>query len=61
MLATLNLRARQDVLTLLWNLVSPDEDTLELSVYMAEASMPPIVLAVATPKVCAAPVSGAFL
>ncbi|KAF5829670.1 hypothetical protein DUNSADRAFT_15669 [Dunaliella salina] len=50
MLATLNLKPRQDLLSMAWNLVSPTEDHVTFEVLMAPASMPPIVLAVGTPK-----------
>lgn len=51
LLATLNLKARQDLLTVLWNLINPGEDTVTFEAFMNDTSMPPIVLAVATPKV----------
>ncbi|KAG1663828.1 hypothetical protein FOA52_013393 [Chlamydomonas sp. UWO 241] len=50
MLAELSLVPRQDLASLLWCMATPWEDTLTIEVYMAEAAMPPIVLAVATPK-----------
>lgn len=50
LLATLNLRARQDILSLIYYLVDPREDTIDVEVYMNESSMPTTVLAVAVPK-----------
>lgn len=50
LLATLNLCARQDLLSVLWDILSPSEDTVTLEAYVTEASMPPLVLAVGTPK-----------
>ncbi len=51
LLATLNLRARQDLLALVWYLINPMEDTVTFEAFMNEGSMPQIVVAVATPKV----------
>lgn len=50
MLATLDLRARQDFLSMLLYLVSPREDKLEIEVYMQPLGMPSTVLACATQK-----------
>lgn len=50
MMCTLNLKARQDLLTQLVSLVDPKEDTLQVEVYMNESAMPMSVLAVAVPK-----------
>lgn len=50
MLATLDLRARQDLLSMLLSLVSPREDKLEIEVYMQPLTMPTTVLACATQK-----------
>ena len=50
MLATLNLKPRQDLLMRLWGLVSPSEDTLEVEVCMNEGCVPPIVLVIGTPR-----------
>lgn len=49
-LATLNLGARDNLLNLIWSLLSPSDDTMDVEVYMNETSMPQIVLAVGTPK-----------
>mmetsp|Transcript_16388 Transcript_16388/g.35447 ORF Transcript_16388/g.35447 Transcript_16388/m.35447 type:complete len:430 (-) Transcript_16388:945-2234(-) len=54
LLATLTMKARQDALSVLFNLINPVEDVITVEVYMTEASMPPIVLAVATPKIARA-------
>lgn len=50
LLAELILLPRQDALSMVWNLLSPTEDLIRIDVYMTEESMPPIVLAIATPK-----------
>ncbi|GIL64274.1 hypothetical protein Vafri_18269 [Volvox africanus] len=49
-LATLSLRNRADLLSWVINIFLPAEDLLEIDVYMNEANMPPMVLAVATPR-----------
>lgn len=49
-LLTLNLKARQDVFSQLWYLLSPREDMLELEVFMAEAGMPQTMLLMGQPK-----------
>ncbi|EFJ46399.1 hypothetical protein VOLCADRAFT_93141 [Volvox carteri f. nagariensis] len=49
-LATLSLRNRADLLSWVLNFFLPSEDLLEIDVYMNEANMPPMVLAVATPR-----------
>lgn len=51
LLATLNMRARQDVLSLVYYLIDPREDVMEVEVYMNEVNMPHTVLTVAVPKV----------
>lgn len=50
LLAELQLLARQDAISMLWNLLSPSEDQIKIEVFMHESNMPPIVLAIATPK-----------
>ena len=50
LLAELTLLPRQDALSMLWNLLSPSEDLIRVEVFMTEDAMPPIVLAIATPK-----------
>ncbi|GMH43269.1 hypothetical protein BSKO_11191 [Bryopsis sp. KO-2023] len=50
LMATLDLRARQDLLSMLTYMVLPREDTLEVEVYMNPTSMPAMVLACATHK-----------
>lgn len=50
-LATLDLRARQDVLSMMSYLVAPRDDLLDVEVYMSEGCMPPIVVAFGVPKV----------
>ena len=47
---TLKLRNRQDIFSLILELIWPGEDRIELEVYMKEQSMPLTVLAVATKK-----------
>lgn len=54
LLAELQLLARQDALSMLWNLLNPTEDQIKVEVYMHDTHMPPIVLAIATPKVARA-------
>lgn len=49
--AHLDLRKRQDLLSYIVNLFSPSDDELKIEVEMNEASMPPLVLAVAPPKI----------
>ncbi|KAL6753605.1 hypothetical protein V8C86DRAFT_2438365 [Haematococcus lacustris] len=46
LLATLQLKARQDLLSRFWNLVNPGEDLVTFEAFMTEAAMPPMVLAV---------------
>jgi hypothetical protein len=50
LLAEIRLIPRQDAFSLLSAVLFPVEDTLQVDVFMNEESMPPIVLAVATPK-----------
>ncbi|KAJ9518437.1 hypothetical protein QJQ45_018465 [Haematococcus lacustris] len=50
LLATLQLKARQDLLSRFWNLVNPGEDLVTFEAFMTEAAMPPMVLAVGTPR-----------
>eukprot|EP01024_Parvocaulis_polyphysoides_P026326 TRINITY_DN24013_c0_g1_i5.p1 TRINITY_DN24013_c0_g1~~TRINITY_DN24013_c0_g1_i5.p1 ORF type:complete len:444 (-),score=81.95 TRINITY_DN24013_c0_g1_i5:504-1805(-) len=50
LLATLELQPRQDVLSLLIALAYPKDDNVEIQVFMNEASMPPMVIAVGIPK-----------
>ena len=50
LLAELTLLARQDALSMLWQLLSPTEDLLRIEVFMTEDAMPPVVLAIATPR-----------
>ena len=50
LLAELTLLPRQDALSMIWNLLSPSEDLIRVEVFMTEDAMPPIVLAIATPK-----------
>jgi hypothetical protein len=45
MLASLDLKRRQDLLSYLLHAVFPKDDTLEVEVYMNEACMPPLVMA----------------
>ncbi|KXZ41395.1 hypothetical protein GPECTOR_496g451 [Gonium pectorale] len=49
-LATLMLRCRPDLMSWALQLFVPDEDLLELEVYMNEAVMPTTVLAIGTPR-----------
>lgn len=49
-LATLDLRRRQDLFSLALHLVHPHDDTIDIEVYMNEGSLPPMVLAIATPR-----------
>ncbi|GAX84301.1 hypothetical protein CEUSTIGMA_g11723.t1 [Chlamydomonas eustigma] len=50
LLAELKLLPRQDFISMVWNLLSPTEDLVQIEVYMTDEAMPPIVLAIATPK-----------
>ena len=47
---TLNLIKRQDFIYTLAQLVTPQDDELEVEVQMTESTMPQLVLAIATPK-----------
>lgn len=49
-LTTLDLKARQDCLSMLWYIVSTKVDTMEVEVWMSEAHMPLVSLAVAPTK-----------
>lgn len=49
-LASMSLRNRADLLSWVLHIFFPSEDLLEIDVYMNEANMPPMVLAVATPR-----------
>ena len=48
--ATLKLKPRQDIFSLLISLVFPMDDQLDVDVYMKESDMPQMVLAIATRK-----------
>jgi len=48
--ATLKLKTRQDLLSLLLGALFPQDDHVDVEVYMKESSMPQLVLAVATKK-----------
>lgn len=50
LLAELQLVARQDAFSIIMDVVNPTEDLIKVEVFMAEEAMPPLVLAVATPK-----------
>eukprot|EP01025_Chloroclados_australasicus_P038228 TRINITY_DN3922_c0_g1_i1.p1 TRINITY_DN3922_c0_g1~~TRINITY_DN3922_c0_g1_i1.p1 ORF type:complete len:450 (-),score=76.47 TRINITY_DN3922_c0_g1_i1:177-1493(-) len=50
LLATLNLQARQDILSLLISLAYPKDDQVEIQVFMNDVSMPPMVMAAGTSK-----------
>jgi len=54
LLAEVQLMPRQDLLSMLWCVIFPSEDTITIDVFMHEASMPPLVVVVATPKVAKA-------
>ena len=47
---TLNLIKRQDFIYTLAQLVTPQDDELEVEVQMTESTMPQLVLAIAAPK-----------
>mmetsp|Transcript_12122 Transcript_12122/g.34110 ORF Transcript_12122/g.34110 Transcript_12122/m.34110 type:complete len:451 (+) Transcript_12122:188-1540(+) len=49
MLATLELRSRQDLLSYLLYLIMPKDDTLDVEVFMNDSTMPPIVFAIGDP------------
>lgn len=49
--ADIDLLARQDLLSMVWYLISPREELINIEVQMNENSMPPIVLAVAIPRI----------
>lgn len=49
--ATLKLKTRQDLFSLLLGVLFPQDDRLDIEVYMKESSMPQMVLAVAPKKV----------
>jgi hypothetical protein len=49
-LATLDLRRRQDLFSLALHLVSPHDDMIDIEVLMSDNTMPPMVLAIATPR-----------
>ena len=48
--ATLKLKPRQDLFSLLIGLVFPMDDQLDVEIYMKESDMPQMVLAIATKK-----------
>lgn len=50
LLATVNLKPRQDLLSSLFGFLFSFEDTVDIQVYMHESNMPQMVLAVGTPK-----------
>lgn len=50
LLAHIHLIPRQDAFSLISQILAPSEDYVQVDVFMNEESMPPIVLAVATPK-----------
>lgn len=51
MLITLDLKSRQDLLLSLWRMLSPQEDLVQVDVFMNEPSMPQMVLAVASTRI----------
>ncbi|KAK9828483.1 hypothetical protein WJX72_000239 [[Myrmecia] bisecta] len=51
MVFTLDLKKRQDLFSLAYYILNPRLDALFVEVFMNETSMPPIVLAIAPPKV----------
>uniref|UniRef100_A0A7S0VAS8 Coiled-coil domain-containing protein 47 n=1 Tax=Polytomella parva TaxID=51329 RepID=A0A7S0VAS8_9CHLO len=51
LLATINLRGRSNLFSYLFETIFPTEDIIEIDVFMNPENSPPVILALATPKI----------